>query len=82
METEYNKKIIERLKDMPIFRLGQLVNTPDGEGVIVELKMEWNGLYISEETASATVWYSTNEAQNGWVSRGYKLNELSALAKV
>ena len=76
METEYNKAIIERLKLMPKFNLGQSVVTPDGEGIIVELKMDWNGLYISEETARATVWYSTSEAQNGWVSKEYKLSEL------
>lgn len=77
METDYNKKIIERLKLMPKFFLGQEVTTPDGEGVIVELKTEWNGLYIQEERATATVWYSTDEAQNGWVSRSYKLSEIS-----
>lgn len=80
METEYNKKIIERMDLMPKFQLGQLVKTPDGEGIIVELKMVWNGLYISEETAKATIWYSTDEAQKGWVSNTYSLNELSVVA--
>lgn len=76
METEYNKVIIERLQAMPKFYLGQLITTPDGEGVIVDLSMDWNGLYINEETAKAVVWYSTTEAQNGWVSKEYLLKEL------
>ena len=77
MKTEYNNKIIERLKQMPSFHLGQVVNTPDGEGVIVEMQfVSYNGLYIDIETAKATVWYSTDEAQNGFVSRVYRLNEL------
>ena len=76
MKTEYNKAILERLEQMPKFSLGQLVKTPDGEGAIVNLRMDWNGLFISEETARATVWYSTTEAQNGWVSKEYKLSEL------
>lgn len=78
MKTKYNKKIVERMSGLPLLRLGQLVTTHDGNGIIVELKMEWNGLYINEETASATIWYSTAEAQNGWVSRQYKLSEIKA----
>ena len=77
METKYNKNIIERMKLVPKFNLGQLVKTPDGEGIIVNLHVEYNGLYISEETAKATVWYSTDEAKNGWVSKEYALKELN-----
>lgn len=77
MKTEYNKAILERVSEMPKFHLGQLVKTSDGEGIIVALRMDWNGLYISEETAKATVWYSTDEAQNGWVSKEYRFSELN-----
>ena len=79
MESEYNKKIIKRISHIPKFHLGELVNTPDGVGIIVEMKMDWNGLYISHETSRATVWYSTDEAKNGWVSKEYSLNALMKL---
>ncbi len=79
MKTEYNKKILARMAKMPKFHLGQLVKTPDGTGIIVNMNMDWNGLYISEETAKVTVWYSINEAQTGKVSWEYKLNELKAV---
>lgn len=81
MQTEYNKKIVERLKLMPRFCLGQTIKTIDGEGIIVELKMEWNGLYVNEESSVATIWYSTDEAKNGFVSRQYKITELTPTSK-
>ena len=67
---------------MPRFYLGQEVQTKDGKGIIVNLKMQWNGLYIEPNTSEAVVWYSTETAANrteggNWVSFTYKLTELS-----
>jgi len=67
---------------MPRFYLGQEVQTKDGNGIIVDLKMQWNGLYIEPNTSEAVVWYSTELAANrteggNWVSFTYKLTELS-----
>ena len=67
---------------MPRFYLGQEVQTKDGKGIIVDLKMQWNGLYIEPNTSEAVVWYSTESAANrteggNWVSFTYKLTELS-----
>jgi len=67
---------------MPRFYLGQEVQTKDGKGIIVDLKMQWNGLYIKPNTSEAVVWYSTETAVNrteggNWVSFTYKLTELS-----
>lgn len=67
---------------MPRFYLGQEVQTKDGKGIIVDLKMQWNGLYIEPNTSEAVVWYSTESAVNrteggNWVSFTYKLTELS-----
>ena len=67
---------------MPRFYLGQGVQTKDGKGIIVDLKMQWNGLYIEPNTSEAVVWYSTESAANrteggNWVSFTYKLTELS-----
>ena len=67
---------------MPRFYLGQEVQTKDGKGIIVDLKMQWNGLYIEPNTSEAVVWYSTESATNrteggNWVSFTYRLTELS-----
>lgn len=67
---------------MPRFYLGQEVQTKDGKGIIVDLKMQWNGLYIEPNTSEAVVWCSTESAANrteggNWVSFTYKLTELS-----
>lgn len=67
---------------MPRFYLGQEVQTKDGKGIIVDLKMQWNGLYIEPNTSEAVVWHSTESAANrteggNWVSFTYKLTELS-----
>lgn len=67
---------------MPRFYLGQEVQTKDGKGIIVDLKMQWNGLYIEPNTSEAVVWYSTESAANrteggNLVSFTYRLTELS-----
>lgn len=67
---------------MPRFYLGQEVQTKDGKGIIVDLKMQWNGLYIEPNTSEAVVWYSTESAASrveggNWVSFTYRLTELS-----
>ena len=67
---------------MPRFYLGQEVQTKDGKGIIVQLNMQWNGLYIEPNSSEAVVWYSTELAASrteggNWVSFTYKLTELS-----
>ena len=76
------QKALSIASDMPRFYLGQEVQTKDGKGIIVDLKMQWNGLYIEPNTSEAVVWYSTESAANrteggNWVSLTYKLMELS-----
>lgn len=76
------KKALHIASVMPRFYLGQEVQTKDGKGIIVDLKMQWNGLYIEPNTSEAVVWYSTESAANrteggNWVSFTYKLTELS-----
>lgn len=68
---------------MPRFYIGQEVQTKDGKGIIVDLKMQWNGLYIEPHSSEAVVWYSTESAVSrteggNWVSFTYRLTELSA----
>ena len=67
---------------MPRFYLGQEVQTKDGKGIIVDLRMQWNGLYIEPDKSEAVVCYSTESAANiteggNWVSFTYRLTELS-----
>ena len=67
---------------MPRFYLGQEVQTKDGKGIIVDLRMQWNGLYIEPDKSEAVVWYSTESAATkteggSWVSFTYRLKELS-----
>jgi hypothetical protein len=78
--TDYDKALHAAIVT-PRFYLGQEVKTKDGKGIIVELKMEWNGLSINPNTSKAVVWYSTASAvrrpEGGkWVSFTYKLSEL------
>ena len=63
---------------MPRFYLGQEVETKDGNiGIIVDLTMAHNGLYLSPQTAKAVVWFGTgNENDYGWVNKEYPLYEL------
>ena len=76
------QKVLHIASVMPRFYLGQEVQTKDGKGIIVDLKMQWNGLYIEPNTSEAVVWYSTESAANrteggNWVSFTYRLTELS-----
>lgn len=68
---------------MPRFYLGQEVKTRDGNGIIVDLKMNWDGLYIEPNSAEAVVWFSTESSVNRingkWVGHTYKLTELSII---
>lgn len=81
--TDY-EKAKQSLKSLPKYYLGQEVMTKQGKGIIVELRMEWNGLYVVPERSEAIIWYSTNEATRrpeggNWVSYTYKLTELSMI---
>ncbi len=75
MKTDYEKQL-EHVSTLPDFHLGQEVITPLGLGIIVELRMPFNGLYIEPERSEVTVWFSTADAKGGWVSKGFSLNEI------
>ena len=65
------------------FYLTQKVKTPEGIGIIVELKIPFNGLYYSEEKAYAVVWFPEEERDKQkdrrLVSWAYDLTELEPL---
>lgn len=73
--SDYEKGL-KSLSNIPKFHIGQEVKTPDGKGIIVNIEMPYNGLYIEPHRCRAVVWYSTMGAANGWVSKPYDLSEL------
>ena len=74
-ENDYNKSKILASR-IPKISLGQEINTPLGKGIVVNSSMPSNGLYLSPERAEITVWYSTEQAKNGWVKQVYSIEEL------
>ncbi len=81
--TDYQKGL-ESVDGIPQFYLGQEVHTKDGTGIIVELKMRYNGLYIEPNNSEIIVWYSTDGAipigiGGKWIAYTYKLTELALI---
>ena len=74
--TDY-QKALHIVSVMPRFFLGQEVKTKDGNGIIVKLEMEWNGLYLSPERSKAQVWFGTRSETTKWISDTYSLKELN-----
>lgn len=57
---------------------GRRVETPDGTGVVLQVKVNsFNGLYFSGESSTVTVWYGTDQSQNGWVAKTYYPTEIA-----
>jgi hypothetical protein len=70
-----------------MLRIHSKVNTPYGEGILVSVKTEFNGLYVSYERTECSVWFGTEnpgkrENYGGnWISREISLRELIELNK-
>ena len=70
-----------------MLRIHSKVNTPYGEGILVSVKTDFNGLYISYERAECVVWYGTenpgtsDEGHGRWITREFSLKELIAVNK-
>ncbi len=73
---------LETMSNLPKFYLGQEVVSPIGKGIIINLQMPSNGLYLSPEKATAIVWFSTEAAQAGWVQKEFSLDELKVITVV
>ena len=56
--------------------LGMTVETPDGTGTLISVETPSNGLYVEWYRAMGTVWYGTDNSQNGWGQRVYALSEI------
>jgi len=75
MGADYNMALF-RCKSVPSFRLGTQVLTPIGLGILVAMQIPFNGLYVEPEAAMCVVWFSTESAKGGFVSREFKLSEI------
>jgi hypothetical protein len=68
-----------------MLRIHSKVNTPYGEGILVSMVTEYNGLYIKYERTKCVVWFGTDnpgKSDNGhgnWISHEFSLKELIAL---
>jgi len=68
-----------------MLKIHSKVNTPYGEGILVSMVTEYNGLHIIYELTKCVVWFGTDNpgiSDNGhgrWISREFTLNELVKL---
>ena len=68
-----------------MLKIHSKVNTPYGEGILVSMITEFNGLYVSYERTICMVWFGTenlgisDNGQGRWISREISLNELVKL---
>ena len=69
-----------------MLRIHSKVNTPYGEGILVSMETEFNGLYITYERTKCVVWFGTenpgksdNDDYGRWISREITLRELIEL---
>ena len=68
-----------------MLRIHSKVNTPYGEGILVSMETEYNGLCITYERTKCVVWFGTEnpgKSDNGygrWISREISLRELIEL---
>ena len=74
-QTDYGKAKIN-VSRLPKVYLGQEINTPLGKGIVINISMPSNGLYLSPEKAELTVWFSTMQFKHGWVQYTYSYNDL------
>lgn len=68
-----------------MLKIHSKVNTPYGEGILVSMETEFNGLYITYERTKCIVWFGSenpgkreNDSVN-WISREISLRELIEL---
>jgi len=78
------EKELENVSNVPKLHLSQKVRTQHGIGIIVNLNIPFNGLYLSPERAEAVVWYGTEKNEfgnNRWVSFTHKLQDIYTIEK-
>ena len=73
-KTDY-QIALESVKKIQEVFLGQEVKTELGNGIVVKLEMNYNGLYLSPLNSLAVVWFGTGE-YNGWVTHSFRVCDL------
>ena len=74
--TDYEKSL-ENCKTIPKFYLGEEVETPIGYGIIVNLILQHNGLFIDSGYPIVVVWFSVADSKDGFVNRSFNISEIT-----
>jgi len=74
-KTDY-EYALDSVKNIPKIYLGQEVKTPIGKGIVVNIYMSHNGLYLSPDRSKVVVWFSTSCSKGGFVNREFNISEL------
>ncbi len=70
-----------------MLKIHSKVNTPYGEGILVSVRTEYNGLCVVYDKAECVVWFGTEnlgrkeEDGPGWVTREISLKDLIEMNK-
>jgi len=79
--TDY-EKALKSLDTIPKYHIGQEINTIFGKGIIVEICMPFNGLYIEPNKSTVVVWFSAQDSRSigtftgSYSSRIFDINEV------
>ncbi len=76
---DYFEEVQEQLDIMPKFSYGEKVMTKYGVGIIVNIGMPFNGLYVQPVNTKITVWYSARSMDNRFISMSFRPNEISKI---
>ena len=76
--TDY-ENALSILKDFPKYYLGQEVQTPIGKGILIELHMKANGLYLHPPSSTCIVWFSTQSSKEGWVQKLFDITDIDEI---
>jgi len=72
---------LNNVSKLPKFYLGQEVDSPNGKGIITNLDMSSNGLYLSPERSTAVVWHGCDSSKTSMVQEQYSLEDLNKFNK-
>lgn len=62
-----------------MLKIHSKVNTTYGEGILVSVKTDFNGLYISYDRTECVVWYGSDNPDISWITKKFSLKELIEL---
>jgi|WetSurMetagenome_2_1015567.scaffolds.fasta_scaffold143567_2 hypothetical protein len=74
------RRALDCIKDLPRYYLGEEVDTIHGRGILVDISMPSNGLYISPEKTECVVWYSTQKSTT-FVQAVFSIGDINKIPK-